>query len=90
MGFGEELNPETPEIDVHGYSVVEALREAELFIDRLFMARERAGRIITGKGSAILSRELPKLLQKHPLLTRVSPSNLPGEIGAVLYVVLKR
>lgn len=88
MGFGEELNPETPELDVHGLTVLEAEHEIETFIERLFSTKHRVGRVITGKGSSILARELPSRLAGHALLQRVAPSTIPSEIGAVFYLYL--
>jgi DNA-nicking Smr family endonuclease len=63
-------NPEyvPEEIDLHGLTVDEALPRLDTFIHAAFQAGYYQVRIVHGKGSGILRREVGLYLTNHPLV----------------------
>ena len=61
--------PETPplELELRGQTVDEALPEIEQYLDRAYRAGLPWVRIIHGKGTGTLRRQVRELLAKHPL-----------------------
>jgi DNA mismatch repair protein MutS2 len=57
-----------PEIEVRGQTVDEALPTIEQYLDRAYLARLPWVRIIHGRGTGTLRRQVRDLLSKHPLV----------------------
>lgn len=60
-----ELNQDVPSVDLHGMREEEARQEAEWFVNAQFAAGRRVGRIIHGKGSGLLRKEIHALLAAY-------------------------
>ena len=56
------------EIDLHGMTVDEALPRLDEFIHAAYRAGYYQVRIVHGKGSGILRREVGRYLSNHPLV----------------------
>jgi DNA-nicking Smr family endonuclease len=56
------------ELDLHGMTVDEALPLIDAFIHRAFTSGYFTVRIVHGKGSGILRREVDRYLSSHPLV----------------------
>ncbi|MFA7286698.1 MAG: Smr/MutS family protein [Patescibacteria group bacterium] len=50
------VNPETPQLDLHGKNVAEALRELDDFLDQAVYQSQRTGKIIFGIGTGALRK----------------------------------
>ena len=61
-------SPAPDEIDLHGLTVDEALPKLDSFLHKAFRAGYYQVRIIHGKGSGILRREVDRYLSNHPLV----------------------
>lgn len=61
-------NPPSGEIDLHGLTVDEALPKLDSFLHSAFRAGYYEVRIVHGKGSGILRREVDRYLSSHPLV----------------------
>ncbi len=57
-----------PEIEVRGQTVDEALPTIDQYLDRAYLARLPWVRIIHGRGTGTLRRQVRDLLSKHPLV----------------------
>jgi DNA mismatch repair protein MutS2 len=57
-----------PEIEVRGQTIDEAIPTVEQYIDEAFRAGLPWARIIHGKGTGTLRRQVRDLLSKHPLV----------------------
>jgi DNA mismatch repair protein MutS2 len=57
-----------PEIEVRGQTIDEAVPTVEQYIDEAFRAGLPWARIIHGKGTGTLRREVRDMLGKHPLV----------------------
>src|SRR6202140_5022366 len=73
------------EINVIGWTVDEASREVEKFVDRAFLAGLPRVRVVHGSGMGILRKALRQMLQQHPHVESVAeePQNEGGG-GATL------
>jgi DNA-nicking Smr family endonuclease len=56
------------EIDLHGLTVDEALPRLDSFLHAAFRAGYYQVRVVHGKGSGILRREVDRYLSNHPLV----------------------
>ena len=56
------------EIDLHGLTVDEALPKLDSFIHSAFTGGYYEVRVVHGKGSGILRREVDRFLRTHPLV----------------------
>jgi DNA mismatch repair protein MutS2 len=73
------------EINVIGYTVDDATREVEKFVDRAFMAGLPQVRVVHGSGMGILRKALRQYLQKHPHVESVrEPEQSEGGGGATV------
>ncbi len=61
-------NSSADEIDLHGLTLDEALPRLDSFLHRAFRAGYYQVRIVHGKGSGILRREVDRYLSDHPLV----------------------
>lgn len=70
-----------PEISVRGLSVDEALREVDLWLDRLLRAGVSSGRIIHGRGTGTLRRSIHEHLRQLPFVKKfdLAPPEEGGE-----------
>jgi len=82
----ESENQSTPsEINVIGYTVDDATREVEKFVDRAFLAGLPRVRVVHGSGMGILRKALRQYLQKHPHVESVTePPQNEGGGGATV------
>lgn len=83
------LNPDTPELDVHGMST----QEAEIAVDQFLYSAQHAGahvvKIIHGVGTGALAQALPPFVRSHPMVVHTQSEVSGGfEAGSVLYVIL--
>ncbi len=60
-----EMNADAPQVDLHGMREDEARGEVERFINAQFVAGNRFGRVIHGKGGGRLRRETHALLSAY-------------------------
>ncbi len=74
------------ELDVRGMTVSEAIRELELYLDRLVLAGLTRGYIVHGKGTGVLRREIRKHLATLPIVKSFD-SALPHQGGDGVTVV---
>ena len=58
----------SPEIDLRGHRADDAIETLERYLDRAAIGGRTQVRIIHGKGTGTLKREVERLLQKHPLV----------------------
>jgi DNA mismatch repair protein MutS2 len=73
------------EINVIGFTVDDATREVEKFIDRAFLAGMSRVRIVHGSGMGILRKALRQYLQTNPQVSNVGePSQSEGGAGATV------
>jgi len=71
------------ELDLHRFTVEEAIPEIDNFLHDMYRAGIFHARIIHGKGSGTLRREVDRYLSNHPLVKRYSSSDrYHGGIGA--------
>ena len=82
----ENENQSAPsEINVIGYTVDDAIREVERFVDRAFLAGLPRVRVVHGSGMGILRKALRQYLQKHPHVATVAePPQHEGGGGATV------
>jgi DNA mismatch repair protein MutS2 len=69
-----------PEIEVRGQTVDEALPVIDQYLDRAYRASLPWVRIVHGKGTGTLRRQVRDLLSKHPLV-RSYETGRPEEGG---------
>lgn len=75
----------SPELDLHGLSIDEAIRVLDKWIDQALLAGHRYLRIIHGKGKGLLRQEVLAYLKHNEMVTRiVTNHNLPGGSGVTL------
>jgi DNA mismatch repair protein MutS2 len=73
------------EINVIGYTVDDATREVEKFVDHAFLAGLTRVRVVHGSGMGILRKALRQFLQKHPHVESVAePPQNEGGGGATV------
>ncbi|MGA2990186.1 MAG: Smr/MutS family protein [Candidatus Korobacteraceae bacterium] len=73
------------ELKVIGYTVDDATRELEKFLDRAFLAGLARVRVVHGSGMGILRRALRQYLQNHPQVASISePPQQEGGAGATV------
>lgn len=74
------------ELNVRGQTVVEALREVDQYYDRIVRSNMDEGRILHGKGSGKLRREIRKHLRELPDVDRYySPPPSQGGTGVTIF-----
>jgi len=89
--FAAELGGETPELDLHGMNVDDAIREIDRYINHEALAGTEVVKIIHGRGTGKLRAEIHKYLRgQTELVARFRDSNAPGEMGGATYAVLHR
>jgi dsDNA-specific endonuclease/ATPase MutS2 len=88
MSLDLQMDEELPEADLHGMTVYEAKHELDLALDRASVQKERAVRVIVGRGSGRLYSEMKTHLRGHKQVDRVVDSDAEFELGAVLYAVI--
>ncbi len=75
----------SPELDVRGKRVEEALREVTAFLDEAVMVGEHSLRIIHGKGNGILRQTIRDYLAAHELVARFGDEHVDrGGAGVTL------
>ncbi len=81
----EEPSSAPSEINVIGFTVDDATREVERFIDRAFLAGMSRVRIVHGSGMGILRKALRHYLNSNPQVASVSePPQKEGGAGATV------
>ncbi len=77
------MGPTREEIDLHRLTVDEAIPKLDDFLHAAFQAGLYQVRVIHGKGSGILRREVGRYLSDHPLVRFHEPADrYHGGIGA--------
>jgi len=84
-----QMHPDTPSIDLHGYSVFEAELEVDTFLNTSLDNGESVVKIIHGKGSGILADAMRNFLSMHRMVQYMEPAMGTYESGAVIYVILE-
>ena len=56
------------ELDLHSFTVEEALPELDQYLNNAFMAGHSEVRIVHGKGAGILRQAVNRELKRHPLV----------------------
>jgi DNA mismatch repair protein MutS2 len=85
VALARGLDQVSSEINVIGYTVEDATRAVEKFVDRAFLAGLPRVRIVHGSGMGILRRALRQLLAQHPHVQAVSePAQKEGGAGATV------
>ncbi len=71
-----ELSPESPGLELHvrGMTTSEALREVDLYLDRLTLHDIRKAYIVHGKGTGTLRQAIRDRLAKDPRVARIYPA----------------
>ncbi|HUO14088.1 MAG TPA: Smr/MutS family protein [Verrucomicrobiae bacterium] len=73
------------EINVIGYTVDDASREVEKFLDRAFLAGLARVRVVHGSGMGILRKALRQMLERHPHVASIAePPQNEGGAGATV------
>lgn len=68
-------------LDLHGADRETAIRELDLWLNRVFLQGRREGSVICGRGRGILLRAVEEELSRHPLVEsyrREGPSFVVG------------
>jgi DNA mismatch repair protein MutS2 len=85
VSLRDEDHAAPSEINVIGYTVDDAAREVEKFVDHAFLAGLPRVRVVHGSGMGILRKALRKLLQEHPHVESViEPPQNEGGGGATV------
>jgi DNA mismatch repair protein MutS2 len=83
VSLAREDDSAPTEINVIGYTVDDATREVEKFVDRAFLAGMPRVRIVHGSGMGILRKALRSYLKSHPQVATVTePPQNQGGAGA--------
>ena len=91
MSFlGAQLDKEIPTLDLHGQSRNNAAYELETFIDQAWHTGARYVKVIHGRGMGALQEAVRSILSSHTLVKTFEPSEVPHEVGGVMYAHLKR
>ncbi|OGF53849.1 MAG: hypothetical protein A2Z21_10400 [Candidatus Fraserbacteria bacterium RBG_16_55_9] len=81
--MSHEISLDSPGLELHvrGLTVSEALREVDLYLDRLVLSDVRKAYIVHGKGTGTLRRVIRDYLNKDPRVERISaaPTQQGGE-----------
>lgn len=86
--FAAELGG-APEIDLHGWSRENAIKELELFLHAEWYRKARVIKVIHGRGAGTLRNTLHAWLNKETqLVLAFRDSTRMDEVGAVTYVAL--
>ena len=88
MFWSAEMNRDIPVLDIHGYSVAEALHELDFFVDKAVIGGNVAVKIIHGVGTGALRTSVSRALAADRRVRGFRESQRPGEGGAVIYAVL--
>ncbi len=77
------MRPIGEELDLHRLTVDEALPKLDEFLHAAYQAGLYRVRVVHGKGTGILRREVGRYLAKHPLVRSYGPADHHhGGIGA--------
>lgn len=79
----------SPEVDLHGLTVEEAIYELDKYLDDAFLANLHQVRIIHGRGTGALKAGLMPYLQKHRLVASVKQADYNDGGWGVTVVELK-
>jgi len=74
---------EVPEVDLHGMRVVEARQALETFLHRAYFHKERAVRIIHGRGDGQLREAVHQVLATTDFIDHFQDATYPSLTGAV-------
>lgn len=69
------------ELNLRGLTVTEAIREIDLYLDKLLLTGLKRGRLVHGKGTGVLRREIRKHLATLPIVKSFesAPPNQGGD-----------
>lgn len=86
-----EMDSQTPSCDLHGMYPDEAVERCDKFIDEEFVKGTDVVRIIHGRGSGKLRRDIHELLKNHELVKHFRDSKNPSEaMGATIAILEER
>ncbi|PIR47416.1 hypothetical protein COV06_03070 [Candidatus Uhrbacteria bacterium CG10_big_fil_rev_8_21_14_0_10_50_16] len=85
--FAAERSAETPEVDLHGLDVHDALHEIDLFIDRAFIRGDRGVKIIHGAGTGILRKAVREHLKSHEHIQTSVPASGAESSGVTIAIL---
>ena len=83
-----EISSNCPSCDLHGLLVDEAITKCDAFLNQEFLKEEEVVRIIHGRGTGILRKEIQKYLKDHELVKDFRDSQNPSEMNAITIVIL--
>ncbi len=89
--YAADMDSQIPTYDVHGKNVSEALDELSRFLSHEISAGSSAIRIIHGRGTGKLRKEIQCWLQsyiKKGLVTAFRDSESPSQAGGVTIILL--
>ncbi len=93
-GISTPARPASPgiQIDLRGQTVEEALHRLDRYVDEAAMAALPWVRIIHGKGTGTLRREVRRYVASHPLVASydIAPQNEGGEGATIVHLVTSR
>ena len=89
--MSHEISLDSPGLELHvrGLTVSDALREVDLYLDRLVLNDVRKAYIVHGKGTGTLRRVIREHLAKDPRVERISPAPTPQGGEGITVVELK-
>lgn len=86
VNYGKGSEPANLEINVRGLTVSEALREVDKYVDRLIRADRTKGRILHGKGTGTLRRNIRDHLRSSNLVEKCyGPPPSEGGEGVTIF-----
>lgn len=69
--FAARINPDLPELDLHGWTIAHIDIEIDRFLVELQRTRQGMGRIIYGGGTGKLGFAVRACLHKHPMVVTI-------------------
>ncbi|MDR2162554.1 MAG: Smr/MutS family protein, partial [Clostridiales Family XIII bacterium] len=84
-----KANSVSSSIDVHGYTLDDAIMEVDKYIDDAMLAGYGEVSVVHGRGEGILRAGLRRMLRQHKHVKKVRPGG-PGEGGDGATIVTLR
>lgn len=75
--------PDDRRLDLHGADRETAIRELDLWLNRVFFQGGREGTVICGRGRGILLQAVEEELSRHPLVERYRREGPAFVVGLV-------
>jgi len=87
--FAADLNPNTPEVDLHGQDIYSAIYTLEDAINETYALNEPVLRIIHGAGTGALKNAVEKHLENHKLIESHEKASYPYSSGVTNAILIK-